>query len=1354
MDVTETQPSNGFLGDGNSEFVTVVSVGTTEHINPPEDVSSTGYVTVLTIGEDESREKIEEVLVYRLPGERLGFGLKFEGGTKAAEFVKRLFIQSCAPDSPASRVRSSWGSLTEGDEVLEIDSFPVKSMTRIDCVRCLKDSNVVIKLLVKHNETVKLARSTEDLPLVISAEKKRTPPPPPPVPPRKIPRRLSKENIVVNQEPPVPSTRVDVKNRSSTRIPQPEVHKRDRKLSDGSNGPPDAELYVDLFSQESPYCLSESDDTGSSISTVVDRFSSFPTTTTSSFAGSLPSTPTAIQKQLDLSKVFYPFESDDTEDNYLFSKLISLQSTDETDFIEEPPIEKVEKPEVSPLQPPANFQDAPLSYGDEDVRAMEAPILNEMKPKTAEDVERRRPPPPPPRTKHQSIKEKNNNDYETKNEYVENLPRLVDFVPKSSKAETYETIRKFLENEQRSSSSYHYDKDNYHWGHEMYTYNWMPSTQLATIGEDEEESLIERNSPLAPIVIVENADVEKDVIMREDFDVPDGIHEPTTSDAIQPQSKAPEAAARSVAAPTAPVRSLTPPDAEVMEAPSINSRQPPDGHEFPDYQETPVIPKPIMSGRIPNPIQSRSLNSQEQQSTNKVRNMIAKFSTSLDEQLTSEPGALESYKSLSKSVMNMNTIVPSSLTNANYTLNNKSSLDLSETLPEKQTSLATPKAPRLGHMRSQSMINISEQKPKTDRWHLIAEQQRRSFSKLKGLIIPEHTDVDENVATVDLPEIKSVVTHTLPLTKEKSSPTNAHVPKHSRNSSTPSLTTPIWNSNNSNAIPKYSPAFKRKSLQIYGSKPEESKPKPQKQSITSQLDDESRLPVTLSLNEAPKSLESITSPTRSDCSFEYMSSSPELKATKVVADPKPIAKPKEETGRSEDESDNDSAVSSSQSSYISRNSPPVSPNHLQSNFPTPRESDLSPRTCGKYDLTGSELQTADSLNPRLLKPQSVEAINRKNILASAKCRSGRDLKVGSPLIQRKFDEEVTKTEEVGESPMVVEEAPPAEANGHKPKENKRPPTLDLSKILPRSTLKNNKTASVTDLRKNFEKMAPPSPKVRTPPITQAQPAQKPTTPITTITTKRNSLPSIPQVSVKSLDTKETTKIIVEAITNLDEPITKEEVKVINLCPEIAGGSIGITLAGGVDYETKEITVHKVRQGSPAHRDGRLSKGVRILSINGKTMKGLTHAESIAILKENVPEVVLVIYNMKEVATTPALTPSSRHSSMYDLLKIAPKDSPIPASHSVKQEEIVVTLVKDAASLGFSMEGGKESLQGDVPLVIKKLFTGGTADKCGKLKVGDEIIDVNGINVTNMPRIDVWSLMKKLPDGDVILKVRR
>ncbi|CAG0916530.1 unnamed protein product [Notodromas monacha] len=62
------------------------------------------------------------------------------------------------------------------------------------------------------------------------------------------------------------------------------------------------------------------------------------------------------------------------------------------------------------------------------------------------------------------------------------------------------------------------------------------------------------------------------------------------------------------------------------------------------------------------------------------------------------------------------------------------------------------------------------------------------------------------------------------------------------------------------------------------------------------------------------------------------------------------------------------------------------------------------------------------------------------------------------------------------------------------------------------------------------------------------------------------------------------------------------------------GSVGITLAGGADYDTKDITIHRVISGSVADRDGRVQRGDRILSINGRGLKGLTHSEAMNILK--------------------------------------------------------------------------------------------------------------------------------------------
>lgn len=52
------------------------------------------------------------------------------------------------------------------------------------------------------------------------------------------------------------------------------------------------------------------------------------------------------------------------------------------------------------------------------------------------------------------------------------------------------------------------------------------------------------------------------------------------------------------------------------------------------------------------------------------------------------------------------------------------------------------------------------------------------------------------------------------------------------------------------------------------------------------------------------------------------------------------------------------------------------------------------------------------------------------------------------------------------------------------------------------------------------------------------------------------------------------------------------------------------------------------------------------------------------------------------------------------------------------------------------------------------FSGGAAEKCGKLQAGDELLGVNDTNINKMTRIEVWSMMKKLTEGEVILKIRK
>lgn len=52
------------------------------------------------------------------------------------------------------------------------------------------------------------------------------------------------------------------------------------------------------------------------------------------------------------------------------------------------------------------------------------------------------------------------------------------------------------------------------------------------------------------------------------------------------------------------------------------------------------------------------------------------------------------------------------------------------------------------------------------------------------------------------------------------------------------------------------------------------------------------------------------------------------------------------------------------------------------------------------------------------------------------------------------------------------------------------------------------------------------------------------------------------------------------------------------------------------------------------------------------------------------------------------------------------------------------------------------------------LSGGPAEKCGQLKVKDEIIEVNGVSFDGMRHYEAWNHLKFLDDGEVKLKIRR
>ncbi|XP_064474815.1 uncharacterized protein LOC135388883 [Ornithodoros turicata] len=238
--------------------------------------------------------------------------------------------------------------------------------------------------------------------------------------------------------------------------------------------------------------------------------------------------------------------------------------------------------------------------------------------------------------------------------------------------------------------------------------------------------------------------------------------------------------------------------------------------------------------------------------------------------------------------------------------------------------------------------------------------------------------------------------------------------------------------------------------------------------------------------------------------------------------------------------------------------------------------------------------------------------------------------------------------------------------------------------------------------------------------------------------------------------QELQQLIDDANQSLDEAgAAGHDIHVVILHRDSPTSGLGITLAGGSDYEAKEITVHKVIAGGLADRDGRIRKSDRILSINGKTMKGATHREAIDILKAPRQEVVLVISRegRQSVRTTPNISRASSLSSVLDVVDDTEVTTEQPQCSTPTKYE-TITLVKDGLGLGFTLEGGKDSPLGDRPLVIKRIFKGGAAERDGRLQIGSELIAINEQSVGAMTRTEAWNYLKKLADGALTLQVSR
>lgn len=183
-------------------------------------------------------------------------------------------------------------------------------------------------------------------------------------------------------------------------------------------------------------------------------------------------------------------------------------------------------------------------------------------------------------------------------------------------------------------------------------------------------------------------------------------------------------------------------------------------------------------------------------------------------------------------------------------------------------------------------------------------------------------------------------------------------------------------------------------------------------------------------------------------------------------------------------------------------------------------------------------------------------------------------------------------------------------------------------------------------------------------------------------------------------------------------------------------------------------IGRIIEGSPADRCGKLKVGDRILAVNGCSITNKSHSDIVNLIKEAGNTVTLriipgdessnatLLTNAEKIATiTTTHTPSQQGAQETRNITKPKPESQFefkPPQATQEQDFYTVELERGAKGFGFSLRGGREY---NMDLYVLRLAEDGPAERCGKMRVGDEILEINGETTKNMKHSRAIELIK-------------
>ena len=219
----------------------------------------------------------------------------------------------------------------------------------------------------------------------------------------------------------------------------------------------------------------------------------------------------------------------------------------------------------------------------------------------------------------------------------------------------------------------------------------------------------------------------------------------------------------------------------------------------------------------------------------------------------------------------------------------------------------------------------------------------------------------------------------------------------------------------------------------------------------------------------------------------------------------------------------------------------------------------------------------------------------------------------------------------------------------------------------------------------------------------------------------------------------------------------------------SAGALGIRLHPvNEPDDTVGIYIKDILKGSPASKATELHPGAKIVSINNQSLVGVDRQKAVSMLKKATNPILLdIIPDPLMVASELSLSGSPRYGMSPPLTHVDTKSTlsheSLPGrsistqelmavldSPDVREEHFSVTLQRGEKGLGLKVI----SKQVDQTGLLVKTILGDPALSNGQLTRGDEITAIDGIDIQNMKREEVFPLIKGEVNSMIKLDVKR